>query len=136
MSDPNFMRPNEQQSVLVKHGRNRQVLLVSEWTEGNTREAVKGRSGGVCEYCEGRRATDMHHRKSRGVGGAWEPANILHLCVEDHRFATDNPLWAYAHGVSLTRATSPSETPVIRANKLQFQPSNDVSMGPDKKEIT
>lgn len=87
-----------------------------QWDERSTRNAVKGRSGGICEYCMARRATDMHHRISRGVGGAWHPANIVHLCRWCHGDATDLPDWAYSQGVSLRSTQDPERTPMIRSS--------------------
>lgn len=72
------------------------------WDEPTTRAAVQGRSMGVCEYCSAAAATDMHHRKSRGVGGKWHPANIIHLCRDCHSWATHHPSEAGAEaGVGL-----------------------------------
>jgi 5-methylcytosine-specific restriction endonuclease McrA len=88
------------------------------WDESATRQAVKGRSGGICEYCARRRATDMHHRMSRGVGGWWSPGNILHLCQECHRWATDRPKDAYARGVSVQRGLDPCDIAVRRYDGL------------------
>ncbi|WP_282580680.1 HNH endonuclease [Microbacterium aurugineum] len=44
------------------------------------RDAVQERSGGICEGCGIRRATDMHHRKYRSRGGKHTPSNLVHLC--------------------------------------------------------
>jgi 5-methylcytosine-specific restriction endonuclease McrA len=98
------------------------------WDERTTREAVKGRSGGICELCR-HRATEMHHRKARGMGGGrgkWSPANILHLCGSCHRWATRNPLAAYERGVSLRDYDIPDWVPVTRDDGSSFQPSDDV----------
>ena len=95
------------------------------WDERDTRAAVRGRSGDICEVCDKARATEMHHRISRGVGGTWCPANILHLCHRCHRQATDHPAWAYSMGISLKRDQDPEEVPVI-INRLLVL-SNDVA---------
>ena len=58
-----------------------------------TREAVKARSGGMCESCHLKRAIHMHHREHIGMGGArgvravrlGQPENIIHLCLDCHR---------------------------------------------------
>lgn len=58
-----------------------------------TRDAVRARSGGVCEKCHQKRAAHMHHREHIGMGGASGPRaerlsqseNIIHLCVDCHR---------------------------------------------------
>src|ERR1700757_5132401 len=94
------------------------------WGEFDTRPAVRGRSYNICEYCSAERATDMHHRKSRGTGGKWEPCNILHLCRTCHRWATHHPTAAYTLGLSLKRGDDPETTPVRRCDGTLFQPTN------------
>lgn len=57
-----------------------------------TKEAVKERSGGICETCHSERAFHHHHREHIGMGGARGsraerlslPGNILHLCPGCH----------------------------------------------------
>ncbi len=44
---------------------------------------VKARSGGICEGCGVRRATDMHHRLYKSRGGLDTIDNLLHLCGGD-----------------------------------------------------
>jgi 5-methylcytosine-specific restriction endonuclease McrA len=98
------------------------------WDEDSTRPAVRGRSGGICEYCSQHLAQDMHHRKSLGVGGRWHPANILHICRGCHRFITEHPNWAWALGLIVKSTEDPSQRVVIRENATQFQPTDDVTM--------
>lgn len=98
---------------------------IGTWTERSTRPAVTGRSGGKCEYC-GKRGTEMHHRINRSVGGPWCPANIVHLCSEDHTRVTINPAWAKERGLSLTSRQEPGDEPVTRKDGRQFQPTNEV----------
>ena len=97
------------------------------WTEQDSRDAVAGRSGGICEFCQMCSARDMHHRKSRGVGGPWTPANLLHLCRGCHRRATEHPAWARGFGLVIWRRDDPAKIPVIRENMTRFQPSDDVT---------
>jgi len=85
------------------------------WDEYATRRAVKGRSSDICEYCSSARATDMHHRISRGVGGWWSPANIIHICRGCHGWFTDHPDEAYQYGVSLRRSQEPELVPMMTA---------------------
>jgi hypothetical protein len=52
--------------------------------EATCRRIVYERSGGVCEIglkgiCLGR-GTNISHRKARGQGGPWSPANCMHAC--------------------------------------------------------
>lgn len=89
------------------------------WDQVSTRAAVNGRSAGICEYCRRRRATDCHHRISAGTGGKWSPANILHLCREDHSYFTDHPEEAYPMGIMVYshtdgELTDPSVIPVVQ----------------------
>jgi hypothetical protein len=44
------------------------------------RAAVRERSGGVCEVCHQRPATDQHHRLYQGRGGAHDVENLLDVC--------------------------------------------------------
>lgn len=99
------------------------------WAEFDTRPAVRGRSNGICEYCQKARAAEMHHRKSRGTGGRWEPVNILHLCSPCHRWVTNHPTASYALGLSLKRGNDPEQTPVVRHDGSWFQPTNSVLKG-------
>lgn len=98
------------------------------WDQQSTHEAVESRSGGICEYCRKRRAHDMHHRKSRGVGGRWHPANVIHLCRTCHRFVTEHPGWAHALGLIVKSTENPSKRPVTREDASWFQPSDDIAM--------
>ncbi len=87
-----------------------------EWTEALTRVAVRGRSGGRCEWC-GQPATDMHHRVNRSQGGWWSPANITHLCRHCHDQVGLYPLWARRVGLSVEpftggEHTDPSAVPI------------------------
>lgn len=111
---------------------------VVPWSEPTTRPAVAGRSGGVCEYCRSARATDKHHRVSRGVGGKWHPANIIDLCRACHARATnprtnDPSAWAYTNGLCL-RSTDgdPADHPVITPYGHLWL-SDDITQGPEPR---
>lgn len=80
--------------------------------ERRTRKLVRKRSDGFCEKCGTPGATDMAHRISRGVGGGWEAANILHLCRSCHAYHHQNPTIAYDGGWHLRSTSSPTRTPV------------------------
>ena len=97
------------------------------WDERNTREAVPGRSGGRCEWCKRRRATEMHHRKNRSQGGEWNPANILHLCNECHRRCTLNRSWGRALGLVVPQYENPETVPVVCEDLTTFQPTSMVT---------
>lgn len=76
------------------------------------RRLVTERSRGVCEICQVRPATDWHHRKNRSQGGEWAASNGLHLCSSDHRWVTEHPAAAVAHGWSVRSWMDPAEVPV------------------------
>ena len=97
------------------------------WDERSTRAAVPSRSGGICEFCQKRRATEMHHRVSRGVGGPWSPENIVHLCNGCHGEATRHPDWAWGMGLICKTHENPGLRPVTREDGTQFQPTNEVT---------
>lgn len=62
----------------------------------SVRKVVEARSGGVCEACGRRRATEKHHRKHRSQGGLHTPENLLDLCGWGNHTG--------CHGVAHTRA--------------------------------
>jgi hypothetical protein len=89
--------------------------------EKNGREAVKLRSGGVCEagirgVCLGHGHT-VHHRKNRSQGGTWAPSNLLHLCGDGtrgcHGWITEHPATSYIRGWSVRGFRDPNEVPVL-----------------------
>jgi 5-methylcytosine-specific restriction endonuclease McrA len=99
------------------------------WDEPSTREAVAGRSNGMCEFCGQAMATEMHHRLARSLGGGWSPANIIHLCWKCHRRCTspsgDQRVWAQRVGLLLQSTEDPSRVPVTRIAQLWL--SDDVA---------
>ena len=99
------------------------------WNESDTRAAVAGRSGGICEGCCAARACDMHHRVPRSLGGKWIPANILHLCRPCHNRVTETKYIkeAEARGLSLRSYEDPENIPVQRLTGETTYLSNDVS---------
>lgn len=44
------------------------------------RRLVEVRSGGVCESCGDRPASDIHHRQYLSRGGVHDVHNLIHLC--------------------------------------------------------
>lgn len=69
------------------------AVEVSEWIgERPARDAVEGRSGGLCEIrlpgCFGR-AKDWHHRLLKGQGGLWQASNGIHACRWCHEAVTN-----------------------------------------------
>lgn len=81
--------------------------------EQRTRKLVENRSDSFCEKCGTPGATDKAHRISRGVGGTWEPSNILDLCRYCHSYHHQNPAVAYEHGWHLRSHATPTKSPVM-----------------------
>jgi hypothetical protein len=88
--------------------------------ERRARKLVRTRSGGACEGCDQAAATNCSHRISRGVGGLWCPANLLHLCGSGttgcHGYIEDEPTSARdERGWRLESTDIPTEMPVLLA---------------------
>lgn len=96
------------------------------WEEAGCRPTVASRSGGLCEVRCGRRATEMHHRITRGAGGGWSPANILHLCHDHHAWATTHPTLAQNRGWSVRSTDQPAQIPVRPVTGEPFFLSDDI----------
>ena len=104
------------------------------WDEDGTRQAVANRSNGVCEFCRRAKATEKHHRKGRGVGGKWSPANILDMCGADHRFFTEHRTIGYQLGVLVYSGENPAEVPVTTRDGVVVYLSDDVAP-PNRGEL-
>lgn len=127
--------PEVRDGVMVRHDRahGRLCPMSGEppfvWDEVATRAAVKGRSGEVCEACCRQRATDMHHRIPRSLGGGWHPANILHVCRGCHDWLEEGKHRAEARGrgLLLRSADDPAKVPVTRLTGVTLFLSDDIS---------
>jgi hypothetical protein len=102
------------------------------------REIIRERSGGQCELCRSRDATNMHHRRPRGMGGTKRdihtPAWILHVCGSGthgcHGLIESRRALAYTNGWLLRNHEHPSTTPawlfrslfVILTDKGTYEP--------------
>lgn len=86
-----------------------------EWNERLTRQVCRGRCSGICEFCGQSRATELHHRKSRGVGGKWHPANCIYLCSPCHHWTTHHPQEAQGIGMIVKSEQDPAQIPVYAA---------------------
>lgn len=67
------------------------------------------RSSGVCEVCGQERATQVHHRRPRGMGGSrdpriHEPSMLLHVGDHCHHHIEHNRGESIAEGWLLTHA--------------------------------
>lgn len=66
-------------------------------------QAVKERSGGLCERCYSARATEIHHRRPRSQAGADSMVNLAHMCRDCHGWAHNNVQAAYEAGWLISR---------------------------------
>lgn len=81
------------------------------------RVLIRLRSGGFCERCGLVRGAEMHHRRSRGMGGSQADdtntaSNALHLCSACHGWVTEHPQDARDNGWTVKSHQDPSEIPV------------------------
>jgi hypothetical protein len=81
------------------------------------RDAVKERSGGVCEVCRGS-AEQIHHRQPRAMGGTRRPgvhmpANLLHVCAACHRHIESHRSAALLNGWLVRQGQDPAVVPVL-----------------------
>lgn len=82
--------------------------------ERAARKAVRARSGGVCEVCGMRQATDFHHRMNAGQRGPWTAENGLDVDRLCHIWITENPLGARVRGWTVWSTEDPAVVPVWR----------------------
>lgn len=81
-------------------------------------EAVRIRSRGYCELC-GDFATQVHHRRPRGLGGTRDPqinlpSNLLHVCLGCHGYIEAHRAEALTNGWLVSRyGGDPAEAPVL-----------------------
>jgi 5-methylcytosine-specific restriction enzyme A len=96
-----------------------------------TRKVVAARD----EYCVRclREATDVHHRKVKGVGGtsdqevAFGLANLILLCRACHSYVHQNPAEAYKTGYLVHSWDDPETIGVIRKDHRVLTFSSDGS---------
>lgn len=86
---------------------------------------MRVRAKGLCENCGQQRGTEIHHRRTRGMGGSSDPAtnspaNLMLLCGDCHRWATVNPKEALDVGVNVPQGFDPSEVEVVIAGELTY----------------
>lgn len=108
----------------------------------DTREALVGRSGGLCELvatqtCTGS-ATEVAHRLGKKAGGRKGTAlaesnrlsNVVHSCHTCHMWTHDHPDVAYTLGMMLHEWDSPPDVPMqYRAGEMVLL-FDDGSIGP------
>lgn len=67
------------------------------------RQQVWVRGNGMCEFCNYRAMTDVHHLAGRGGPDPHRLENLIGLCREDHQRAHREPEWARSVGLMRTR---------------------------------
>lgn len=89
---------------------------MSTKTEKEARRLVRERSGGLCEVCGVRPATNYQHRKNRSQGGQWSAVNGLDVCGSGttgcHGRIHHSPAAAYEAGWSVKSWEDPAVVPV------------------------
>jgi len=81
-------------------------------------EVITIRSDGWCEICDSERATEIHHRRPRGMGGTQRDAssrasNGLHCCRTCHRFIESYRNVAIAMGWLVSSLSDPAGRSVV-----------------------
>ncbi|BDZ52474.1 hypothetical protein GCM10025867_47150 (plasmid) [Frondihabitans sucicola] len=88
-----------------------------ETGESATRRLIRLRSWGICERCGVKPASEAAHRVGRGVGGNWDPSNLLDLCHDCHAENHREPARAYREGFHLQSHQDPLIEPVEIAHR-------------------
>lgn len=89
------------------------------------RALIAERSSGLCEIrwcCDGDRATQIHHRRPRGMGGSRREStnlasNGLHACTECHAFAESHRALALECGWLVPQSEECPETVPVLVNR-------------------
>jgi hypothetical protein len=89
------------------------------------RVIITQRSQGFCERDGWNRATEIHHRRSRGMGSTKrpetnQPSNGLHLCGACHGFIESHRAEALEHGWLVRQHHQPAEIPVLYRGTLIY----------------
>lgn len=77
-----------------------------------TREALRRRSGGLCELCGKKQATDAHHRQNRR-GQNHTLTNLLHLCRTCHQRVGQHVRYALDQGFAVSQYDEPALREVL-----------------------
>ena len=99
-------------------------MSVSAFSE-KVRARVMARSGGFCEVRASGcwdEASQLHHRRPRGLGGSKSPAtgqasNALSCCLSCHDYLEKNRELARDRGWLVRQGANPCEVPVYRYRK-------------------
>lgn len=91
------------------------------------KKAAFERDHGKCRRC-GRQATDVHHRKVRGMGGTKNAEtnfgldNLVCLCRDCHNYIHHNPRESYELGWLVHSWDDPSKVSVLSPGGLTGHP--------------
>jgi 5-methylcytosine-specific restriction enzyme A len=82
------------------------------------RATVHHRAAGMCEKCGTARATEIHHRRPRGMGGSKvddtnTASNALFLCARCHGIIEDQRRYAIDQGWLVKQHHHPADIPVL-----------------------
>lgn len=100
-----------------------------------TAALLQQRSDGICEVCGAARATNIHHRTPRGMGGTNRAIHtvewLLHLCGSGtqgcHGYIESHPEVAYSKGWKLRRLDTPARPVQYRQEWVVLGPDGTVS---------
>jgi len=80
----------------------------------SARKQALERDNGICVRC-GNFASDVHHRKLKGMGGSKlldTPANLISLCRTCHSWIHANPAESYELGYMVHSWADPEDVPI------------------------
>lgn len=91
--------------------------------EKEARRLVRERSGGICEVCGARPATNFQHRKAKSHGGPWSASNGLDVCGMGnasgcHGYIHQNPNTACENGWTVKSWDDEAVKPVKTSHGL------------------
>lgn len=83
----------------------------------DVRELVADRAAGICEKCGQAAATQLHHRRPKGIGGSRladtnTTVNALAVCSLCHAEIHAKPDWSKVHGWLVSQGRAPAAIPV------------------------
>lgn len=105
-----------------------------------TRDIVSERSNGVCEVCGQEKATQMHHRRPRGMGGSREtrihqPSMLLHLGNDCHEYIEHHRAEAIDEGWLLKNANDDRPVRIVGRYVAFDDDGGFTGFGPEKPVV-
>lgn len=121
MSVIELERLSERETIVAPVANRKTTRLrVAENRYRQSCKLVDARSGGVCEFCGSRRASEHHHRTPRGMGGSsrnpliHRSSAIFHLCGGCHRETEAYRTLARDAGLLVRRDKDTTNAPISR----------------------